>query len=371
MKFNKKAMTAEFLVALIITLFAGGLIIGTAYSKLAKADEKQAEVICQESIAARATLALQVNTKESGASKLIEARVKAIPPLCKTIDKKITGSREEIKKQMADKLARCWWMFGEGRYDEILHGSDVKILPAVLGMSNEPSKCFNCYNLLIDQDEIPDDEIHTGNLTVAEFIDYLWTEPYKKKALSCGGADCVSCTKNSDCASDAQCDNGKCQIIQSLNYIQYIQQYGGPGMLVTMMPDIKPHQGYALSILPKTEEQERTNFAKWIGFTGLGVAFGGAVVCTYLSGGVCAPLLMKVLAGAAAVGKVGAVGGLTSELVEGKYRPDPNSPEATGLDLGTQLSIETMFEERGYSSIYLSDIQTGQRFCGSGDLAGE
>ena len=367
-------MSAEFLVGLIITLVAGSLLMWTAYSKLAKADEKQAEVICQESIAARATFALQVNTKESGASKLIEARVKTVPPLCKTIDKKIKGSREEIKKQMADKLARCWWMFGEGRYEEILHSSDLYLAPVVFGMDNEPNKCFNCYNVLIDQDEIPDGEKNKGDITVAEFVDYLWTTPYRQKALSCEGADCVSCTKKSDCASDAQCENGQCQIIQSLNYIQYVQQYAGPGMFVSIVDQsIKPRHGYAISILPKTKEKEQTNWVKWTGITAMGASFLGATACTILSGGACAPVLLGVLGSTAVVGGKLAVTGVGYELIQGEYRPGPAPPgvESTTLDRGTELSIETMFEERGYSSIYLSDIQTGQRFCGSGDLAGE
>ena len=341
----------------------------TAYSKLAQADEKQAEVICQESIAARATFALQVNTKESGASKLMEARVKTIPPLCKTIDKKIQGSREEIKKKIADKLARCWRMFGEGRYEEILHGSDLYLAPIIFGMDNEPGKCFNCYNLLIDQDEI-----QGGPINTAEFMDYLWTQPYVKKALSCEGAECISCTKNSDCVSGAQCEQGQCQIIQSLNYIQYIQQYGGPGMLVSIVDEsIKPHQGYSISILPKIKEKEQTNWVKWTGITVMGASFLGATACTIVSGGVCAPVLMGVLGSSSIIGGKLTAAGLGYELIQGEYRPEPVPPELQGttFDPGTQLSIETMFEERGYSSIYLSDIQTGQRFCGSGDLAGE
>lgn len=371
MKFNKKGITAEFLVALIITLVAGSLIAGTMYRTLSKADEKQAEAICQESINFRAISALQINKNDRDDLDIIEARIKS-PILCKTIDKKIQGSKEEIMKQMADKMARCWWMFGEGRYDEILHSSDVQILPAVLGMSNEPNQCFTCYNLLIDQDEIKDkDGNKAESIPASEFIDYLWSQPYVKKVSDCQGTDCVSCRTDSDCASGTSCKEGKCQIIDSLNYIQYIQQYGGPGMMVTLMPDIKPHQGYAISILPKTEEKEQTNWLKWTGGLAFGVGFLGIVACTAATAGACAPAFMTLLATSTTLGaKAGAVG-LGYQLIQGDYRPDPNSPQAAALDRGTQLSIETMFEERGYSSIYLSDIQTGQRFCGSGDLAGE
>jgi len=366
MKFNKKGMSAEFLVGLIITLVAGGLLMWTAYSKLAQADEKQAEVICQESINFRAISALQINKNDRDDIDIIEAEIKS-PVLCKTIDKKIKGSKEEIMEQMANKMARCWWMFGEGRYDEILHSSDVKILPAVLGMSNEPNKCFNCYNILIDQDEIKDkDGNKIESIKTEEFLHYLWDTPYVKKVSDCERTECVSCRKDNDCISGASCKEGKCQIIDSLNYIQYIQQYGGPGMMVTMMPDIKPHQGYAISILPKTREQERTN---WLKLGGITVAGTAALACTIGTGGACFPLVL-------AVGKIGlgaAVIGTGYDIIQENSPPESPSIEGSGttLDRGAQVSIETMFEERRYSSIYLSDIQTGQRFCGSGDLAGE
>jgi len=367
MKFNKKGMSAEFLVGLIITLVAGGLLVWTAYDKLSKADDKQAEVICQESINFRAISALQINKNDRDKIDIIKAQIKS-PVLCKTIDKKIQGSKEEIMDQMAKKMARCWWMFGEGRYDEILHSSKVHILPAVMGISNEPNKCFNCYNLLIDQDEIKDkDGNEVKSITTEEFMQYLWDTPYIKKVSDCEGTECVSCRTDNDCVSGALCKEEKCQIIASLNYIQYIQQYGGSGMMVTMMPDdIKPHQGYAISILPKTIEQESTN---WFKVGGIAVAGTAALVCTIGTGGACFPLVL-------AIGKIGlgaAVIGTGYDIIQENSPPESPSIEESGatLDPGAKVSIETMFEERRYSSIYISDIQTGQRFCGSGDLAGE
>ncbi len=134
---NKKAMTSGFLVAIIITLVAFVLIAGTVSRFMSKADDKAAEQLCHDSLALRVRSAVNIAGQE----------IKYSPMFCKTIDKKITGTKEEVMKQIADKSARAWWMFGEGRYEEILKGGMKSVLPE-FSSSND---CFLAYNIMIDE----------------------------------------------------------------------------------------------------------------------------------------------------------------------------------------------------------------------------
>ena len=202
-KITTKGMTASFLVWMIITIAAFMLIGGTLMKFLAKADDQQAENLCQKSIALRAATALQVNTNDQKDFDFIQSKVKAVPVLCKTIDTKVKGSKEKIEEQIAQKIARCWWMFGEGRYGEILHGSEVRLLPSVLGVANEANKCFTCYTVLIDEQKIVDEKKkESASIQPVELLDYLWTKPVKQKNVPCI-ENCVSCTTNTQCTAGA------------------------------------------------------------------------------------------------------------------------------------------------------------------------
>lgn len=361
-------MEASFLVVIIITLVAFFIISTVIYRFLAKAEEKEAEILCHDSIAMRASTALQINMgKEADDSDfdLIQATLKTAPVLCKTIDKKVKGDKQEVMKAVADKIARCWWMFGEGRYEEILQGGEFHFAPAILGMDNEENKCFNCYNLMIDEDDI-----EGGSIAYSELVDYMWNTPYLKRVYKCKeGEGCKECTINADCGEGVECHKGHCDQIQSINYFQYIQSYGGPGMFVNIVEgSIQPRHAYAVSMLPKTREKEQTNWLKWIGTAVTAVL---AVGCTVVSAGTCAAIVVPAIK---IVGTV-TVGAYAYEGVQGGVLPDEKEAPTTGAPDCSKTnecpSVETMFKERGYSSVYLSDSKYGQAFCGSGDLAGD
>ncbi|MFA6461507.1 MAG: hypothetical protein WCV90_04510 [Candidatus Woesearchaeota archaeon] len=334
MQFHKKGMEAGFLVALII-IIVSGLMIGVAVMKFSSnMDDKEAEILCRDTIAFRAQTAINLNDNSDDSA--ISAQIKAVPALCKTVDKMIKGDKEQIMEQMAQKIARCWWMFGEGRYDNILGKSSFKLMPTVLGTTRQPNQCFNCYNLMIDQDSIPG-----GVISNSEFMDYLTTHSPPNM-------------------------NG------SVTYVQYIQQYGGPGMLVNILKDgIKPRGSYAISILPMNAEQGKTNWLKIGGFVAMGVGFVGAVACSYVTLGACAPFAMSALTTLSTVGGTAAAVGLTDEVRRGEYTPEKETPTSSEEVHGNQVSMDEMFKERERSSIYVSDAAFGSTFCGSGDLAGK
>src|SRR3989338_5948729 len=322
---NKKSMEAAQLVAIMIVLVSFVLIAGTVTRFLAKANDKEAEALCHDSIALRART--QVNIE----SRALDAKIKTVPVLCKTIDKKITGNREEIKQQIADKIARCWWMFGEGKHEEIL-GNRVDLAPALLGTDNQPNKCFNCYTLLIDQDTI-----EGGNtIDSQELLRYMSTHT-------------IPNTKD-------------------VPYLDYIQSYGGAGMLGSIIPQgIEPRNGYTVSILPKNKDKESINWVKAAGITTMVAVVIGTAACATLTGGLCA-VIIAVAPAAASVGGGLTASGLGYEVLHGDYRPGPNLPDGS---TNSGLPIEEIFEERVFSSIYVSDLNIGEQFCGSGDLAGQ
>src|SRR3989338_11616131 len=140
MKISKKAMSAGFLVAVIIVILSFMLIAGTIAGFFADAEEKEAEQLCQSSVSLRATAAISLG---KGA---IEARLS--PLLCKTIEKEISGDRNEVQKIIADKMAKCWDMFGAGVYKTSTFENS--------NLFGHENNCFVCY--VIPVEKIADDE---------------------------------------------------------------------------------------------------------------------------------------------------------------------------------------------------------------------
>ncbi len=335
-------MEAGFLVALIIVVTSFLLIAGTLTRWISKTTDKEAEWLCHDSIALRMNTALQVNNgpgSDDEKLELIKTNLKTVPTLCRTIDKKFSGDREEIKQQIADKIARCWWMFGEGRYEELLHGSQFEVLPDLFGSSNSFARCHTCYTVLINEEDLGRDESgRSAPITYDELVRYLNT-----RSLSEFGP-------------------------RGTTYLNYLSNEGRGLFGTVLSSGIKPKHAYAISILPKTVEREQTNWAFW---GGLAVTTGTIVVaagCTYVTGGLCAPLLLG------AVGKAGALTlatSLTYELVQGEYRPSPGTPGVPSTN--AQIPIEDIFSDqsRQVTQIYLTDLEYAEKFCGSEDIAGK
>lgn len=393
-------MDPGFLVGLIITLVAFVLISTTIYRFASTVEGKEAEILCHDSIAMRAATALQINTgskADSTDTDLIQASLKTAPVLCKTIDVKIKGDREEIKRQIAEKIIRCWWMFGEGRYGEALGENEIDFLPGTLAVHNQPNECFNCYNLMIEQEKIPPPENWKGDekdvpIKSDELMDYLWTH-YPTKAITrctpldekkCGicprdeedcskincqdkeGDYCIVCSEDNDCkdyGTDLKCEKGYCNKLAKVSYLKYIQDYGGPGMFIGITDGIKAQHAYSVSILPKTRVKEQVG---WLQGATLGLGAVAATALFFVPGGQIATVTFwaGIIFTSTSI-TTGAINMATAPSI-----PDsPNLPLSS--DSAIQISIEKMFEERAVSSIYLSETKYGQVFCGSGDLAGE
>ena len=106
----EKKGSFSFLAGVIILLIGAFAVISVITVFMLKASDKEVENLCRDSILIRAKTTLNVEGKE----------FKATPPLCNTINKKVSGKQEEVKKTFSDLAARCWWMWGEGKYEEII-----------------------------------------------------------------------------------------------------------------------------------------------------------------------------------------------------------------------------------------------------------
>lgn len=320
---SKRGDAAAFIVGTMITLIAFFLIAGMLVRFTAKTNDREAELLCQNSIALRARSALQIG-------KLAGIEAKLVPPLCRTIDKKVSGSREQILRQIADKMAACWWMFGEGRYEDLLSNFGTKGFLKVLSYEDSgPNQCFNCYTILVDEDEIKG-----GPINADEINEFLLNNKYSRANAS---------------------------------YLEYIQSYGGPGRVVFTAPQIFPRQAYTISMMPKNVDGSTF----WTGI----LKVGGAALISPAG-------LPVIIALGLGEGIKSAVEENPSPdelpIVTGKAAPLVYGIVALAAGAQTYLShagymgiMNDAYKERDVSSIYVGFLEVGQEMCGSGDIAGE
>jgi len=393
---NKKGITAGFIVSIMITMIAFIVISGVLLRFTNQGDDFEAELLCKQSIALRVATTVKIGSEDSWG---IKAKLKSVPALCRTIDKRTTGNREKIKKEVADSMARCWEMFGEGKYEELLHSSDFSVIPAVFDFGETDNKCFNCYTINIAQDDIKGGPIMAG-----EMEDYLTTHKYKNKGKT---------------------------------YLDYIQTYGGPGRVVFTVPAILPREGYAISMMPKNREVGDGEAWKGVGKVVVGVVIVGVAVlvtgvvvaCVIGTAGLCAAPAVATAAAAEAATvataaaatstAVTASGASATAIVTAAAEASAAAVAAetaiaaatassgilgsggaalAGAGLTTKVAVvagaaklgtgtlltggamaysggksvlTTFYGERDVSSIYLGNLQIAQEMCGSGDIAGE
>ena len=205
---TKKGIAAGMLVTIMITIVAFMLIAGLIIRYTSKTDEKQAELLCHNSILLRAATMINAD------GGLAKTEAKVIPVLCKTLDKKVEGDREEIKEQVAFNMARCWWMFNEGRYEEVMDNGVYRKLTGLAKVNND---CFMCYTKMVKSDELKGQPI-----TAPEMFAYMRDQNYPK--------------------------------LKNVTYLNYIQSYGGPGR-IAVMDKIEDGKAYGIVFLSKNKDK--------------------------------------------------------------------------------------------------------------------
>jgi hypothetical protein len=125
---NKKALEAEVLIGIIITLIVAAVIFLFLRGLSLKGTiDKEA---CHQSVIMR-----------SMPSIIGEAMRRSIPLKCKTEDILINFEEEELVKQrITTAMYDCWWMLGEGKLDFFTEG----VWKKVTGLQNTRTTCLIC-----------------------------------------------------------------------------------------------------------------------------------------------------------------------------------------------------------------------------------
>lgn len=127
---RKKGIAMGRLVIWIIILFSFVMIAFTIERFISKAEPLEAEILCRDSLALKANLEIDI-----GLGKV------STPALCKTIDKKFEGKKEdEALDWFTRSMERCWWIWLEGRYPEMFGSNGIF-------RTDEKTKCFVCNTL--------------------------------------------------------------------------------------------------------------------------------------------------------------------------------------------------------------------------------
>ncbi len=155
------------------------IILSVIFSFIDSGDDATRESTCRSSIM------LSENTKVE--TLLVDF---STPKICKPPSEieVIDGEREEIKYQISELAAKCWWMWLEGEVSNIF---DAK---------KNTEKCAICYYFTIEQkldegertqktflDEPNINQRSEENITMAELYNYMMSTTYNRKLLYGGG----------------------------------------------------------------------------------------------------------------------------------------------------------------------------------------
>ena len=290
---HKKAFIISGTLAKLMLLVAAFIIIGAAITKIyINTSGKTDEFICRESVDFR--VATATNAKLLG-TDLDE--VKYSPFFCKTIDRKISGTRDEVMDELSGMVEQCWWMFREGQVEDLF-----KNLPGTSGKN----KGIVCYAAIIK--DIEDDSVITGT----ELLQHMENKDHPKMAIDP--------------------ETGK-----KGSYLDYIQYGKGPGRVVSMLGSDKNPEGvfregfaYEIAFIDKGSDKNGWISDLMLGVGGAGTAFGAAAL-VFGSGG-------TVLIGGAVV----TAAGILTTFQGGKIKWDE------------------MFEQKDVSSIFIVDMSNTQ-----------
>jgi len=281
---NKKSMSFNFLVSAIIVLVAFVIISGILTTFVLKSNDKEAEKACQSSVALRAATALSIGDG---------AEIRSVPILCKTIDKKIQGTKDEVKRQFADNMVKCWEMFGEGKYDKNIFDN-----LAVFGGSN---RCFMCYTLMVDESS---DFKKGDKITADEFKDYLINTEHPK--------------------------------LKGVTYLNYFQSTGGRGQVLGILSNdgITPGNSYAVGYKAKAT---KCSWCEYIAVGSAGATVVGLVILAIPTGGLSLTAVSLVVAGGATSIATG------SKTIDQEFFSEVNIDTIYFVDMNNK-QLQTLFE---------------------------
>ena len=116
----------------LLTLFAFFFIALLIKNIISSSGPLQSEIICHDSLALKAKTTVSV-----GPQTIVSS-----PALCTTINKEISASKkDEAMDQFSRAMERCWWIWLEGRVNEVFG-------PQGVFGKDDKTKCFVCNTLV-------------------------------------------------------------------------------------------------------------------------------------------------------------------------------------------------------------------------------
>ena len=363
---------------LALMLIAVVSFIAVSYT-VSRAVEK-APAALQEEICRAAVL---IRQKIGGTSPMGAGATVPIEVACKTITLDVpvknTADRttEGVEKQLADRVARCWYMYGEGVVKDVFAGDPLFA-----------DKCAVCYAIDVKEWENGRQE----KITSTEFSQYLWNTPYivrsgsdrckqlggtctdekregkdlawyryeinnevcrEKEKTYCEYSDYECLNKGGTCSSSPVVgmqpyQQWKCpqslqcyvQNEQYFSYYNYVQFYEGEGV-INVLSDIMPGESYAIAFGSPTQSCATCERGVLGGFVataaGLGLMGSGAVASATGWGAI-------IGVPAIGVGKVLLVGGVTTTILS-----------LSGKE-GADLVYQKLLKNRPTGTVYVGTL---------------
>jgi hypothetical protein len=176
---NKKGVLFGSLLHVIISVVVIVIILGITALLVYEGSNAVSKESCRTSVVIRAKAALNLFNV---------IKIEQISPLvCQTQELgTIRGSREEIKREIADNAASCWWQFAEGA------------VPDVFKVEKIESGCFVCYTFSIKDNmdagtpsllaAFEEPQMRDKNkISNAEMTNFLISESYNPGLIYGGG----------------------------------------------------------------------------------------------------------------------------------------------------------------------------------------
>lgn len=375
---RKRGITYTTLAELFIGIVAFLVIFLVVDVIKIEGEGRTAEELCRMSIVAREKTGVKVDIK------VAKPEVEVAPLLCSTAKSEDVKdmTKEEVKKYIAEKIARCWYRYQEGNVLDVFEG---------YGFKNECRVC-QPFNVKKWKGYIEGDKI-----TNEELVVFMYSNIYKVKeeGNNCKnfGGTCMSdegCNKkiegkryfkkdeDTKCKKEAEkkiccyspydclnkggicevekpgekyleyknwdCPYGQCWIKDEnyYSYLDYIQKYGGLGRLLILTDDIHPGESYAVSFGSPTD--------------GKGVVFSWATSGAVAGG---AAAITAVVLGATPVGWV-AIGVYSVGYIAAGTALGAVAGEA---HVEIHNAIQNLFSERDINTIYFSTYNYATQYC--------
>ena len=217
-RLSAKAQMNKLLLDLALPLL--GLVVVVLLLIYFNQNVNYDESTCRFSVAAREQFHLKGvlgSLAKSGAGTPI-----APPLLCSTRPATLTGNKDQITKQIADNLAKCWWQYGQGQITDAFKSGTYEFFGGT-------KQCRVCYTLTI-----------------------------KNKDYSISGSDLLKYLHQTTYISE---QDNKTKKQNNISYLQYIQNYAGEGNV--LLTDVHYPEIYAVAYGVKTK-----NCGSWCTYTG-------------------------------------------------------------------------------------------------------